>query len=351
MSKDRSVLRSNRWAPVLIAPALLLAACSGNAAPATKVSPSSSPRDVQAGPAKCPLTGRRPGKGVEVQRPAVAVKIENSPEARPQSGLDHADVVFEELVEGGITRFAAIFQCDSVKKAGPVRSARFDDPDFIKPVTSALAFAGANAIVTRSLTHHHMKLFTDLVDPKALYRVPPGNTSDHSLFANVALLIKQARAKHVHAPPNDLYRFGPPPTKIKPAKKVDLKFEDSSVAEPIGWRWKKGLWKRYESGQPFMAADGHQISTPNLLIQRVNVKLSTTLVDVAGNPSPRITFSGHGNALLFRHGGVIKGRWKRRHGHFLYTTRSGKPLIFAPGPIWIELLPSDKGSVKGTISF
>jgi hypothetical protein len=279
------------------------------------------------------------------------VKIENSTEARPQSGLDHADVVFEELVEGGITRFAAIFQCDSVKKAGPVRSARFDDPDFIAPVTPALAFAGANAIVTGSLTKHHMKQFTDLNDSQALYRVPPGNTNEHSLFANVTMLLTQARAKHVHAPAADLFHFGPPPVKIKPAKKVALKFEDSSAAEFIRWRWKKGSWKRFESGQPFMAADGHQISAPNLLIQRVNVTLSTMLVDVAGNPSPRITFSGHGNALLFRRGGVIRGRWKQRHGRFIYVTRSGKPLTFATGPIWVELLPSDKGPIKGTISF
>jgi hypothetical protein len=342
---------SRRWVPALIAAALLATSCSDNTTPAVATSPAGTPAPVHAGPAKCPLTGRSPRKGVDVHRPAVAVKIENSTEARPQSGLDHADVVFEELVEGGITRFAAIFQCDGVKGAGPVRSARFDDPDFIRPVTRAVAFAGANAIVTRSLTKHHMMQFTDLNDSQALYRVPPGNTSEHSLFANVTMLLKQAAAKHVHAPAANLYQFGRPSTGIKQAKKVDLKFEDSSVAEPIQWRWHKGSWKRYESGQPFMAADGHQISAPNVLIQRVNVKLSTMLVDVAGNPSPRITFSGNGNALLFRHRGVIKGRWKRRHHRFIYVTRGGKPLTFAPGPIWIELVPSDKGPIKGAVSF
>jgi Protein of unknown function (DUF3048) N-terminal domain/Protein of unknown function (DUF3048) C-terminal domain len=330
---------------------MLFGACKSTQNPVS-VSTSGEPSPTASpAPSKCPLTGLSPHKPADLKRPAIAVKIENSTEARPQSGLDHADVVFEELVEGGITRFAAIFQCGSVKKAGPVRSARFDDPDFIKPVTRGLAFAGANAIVTKSLTKHRMKLFTDLNDSKALYRVPPGNTSEHSLFANVKLLLKQAAHKHIRPPGGDLFHFGPPAAPLKKATNVGLKFEDSSVAEPIRWRWRGGAWKRYESGQPFMAADGHQITAPNVLIQRVNVKLSTKLVDVVGNPSPRITFSGKGPVLLLRDGGVIKGRWKRRQHRFFYVTADGRTMTFAPGPIWIELVPSHKGAIKGTVGF
>ena len=196
-----------------------------------------------------------------------------------------------------------------------------------------------------------MKLFTDLNDSKALYRVPPGNKSEHSLFANVKLLLRQAKHKHLRPPPSDMFLFGAMQPVDKKVKRVDLKFEDSSVSEPIRWRWKGNEWKRYESGQPFMSADGSQIGTPNLVIQKVNVTLSSKLVDVAGNPSPRITFSGSGKALLFRGGGVVKGRWKRRDGSFRYLTKDGKPFTFAPGPIWIELLPSKEGPVKGTLSF
>jgi hypothetical protein len=329
-----------------------MASCSSPAN--TSVSAQSSPPEAPAPavPKTCPYTGLRPAKGLDVHRPAIAVKIENSPQARPQTGLDHADVVFEELVEGGITRFAAIFQCDSVEKAGPVRSARFDDPAFIKPLTRGLAFAGANATVTKSLTKHRMKLFTDMNDSEALYRVPPGNTSEHSLFANVKLLLKQAAAKHVPAPATDSFRFGPPLTQPTPVKKVDMTFERSSVSEPISWKWQGGMWRRYESGQRFLAAGGKQISTPNVLVQEVKTELSKTLVDVAGNPSPRFIFSGRGKVLLFRGGGLIKGLWRRaRDGSFKYLDRNGNALRFAPGPIWIELLPSKKGQVQGTIKF
>ena len=337
-------------AALLVAVLAVLPSCSGDSETPKTGSPT--PAAGVKVSKNCPYTGRKRPPGIDLLRPAIAVKIENSPQARPQRGLDHADVVFEEPVEGGITRFAAIFHCDSSKRVGPVRSARADDPAFIKPLTRGLAFAGANATVTKHLTEHKMTLFTDANDANALYRVPPGNTSEHSLFANVKLLLKQAASKHVPPPDPGLFRFGPTAAQPRIVKRVDLMFAKTSVSEPIRWRWQGGIWRRYESGKPFMSANGKQISTPNLLIQEVAVKLSKTLVDVAGNPSPRITLTGEGRVFLFRDGGLVRGRWKRsRDGSFKYLDLEGNRLTFARGPIWIELLPSRKGPVKGTLKF
>ncbi|MGH8574114.1 MAG: DUF3048 domain-containing protein, partial [Gammaproteobacteria bacterium] len=102
-------------------------------------------------PPFCPLTGEDPPQGVKLARPALALKIENSPESRPQTGLDQADIVYEEIVEGGATRFMAIFHCHDAAEGGPVRSARFDDPKIAKPFTNILAHSGSNAIVEREL--------------------------------------------------------------------------------------------------------------------------------------------------------------------------------------------------------
>src|SRR5918994_7333194 len=102
---------------VLVA-AFALAACSGEGEIETGPQAESTPEP----PPVCLLTGEDPE--ADLPRPAVAVKIENSPQSRPQAGLGEADVVFEEVVEGGVTRFAAIYHCGSTKKVGPVRSAR-----------------------------------------------------------------------------------------------------------------------------------------------------------------------------------------------------------------------------------
>src|SRR5687768_5109698 len=107
---------------LLLAGALVLGACGGDEGRPDTGDVAETPEP----PPICPLTGEDPEE--ELPRPAVAVKIENSPQSRPQAGLLEADVVFEEIVEGGVTRFAAIYHCGSSKKVGPVRSARFDDP-------------------------------------------------------------------------------------------------------------------------------------------------------------------------------------------------------------------------------
>src|SRR5688500_8037294 len=102
-------------------------------------------------PVNCPLTGEEAPSDVDVERPAIAVKVENSPEARPQSGLEDADIVIEEIVEGGITRFMTIFHCGEANRLGPVRSARFDDANIMKPFTRAMAYAGSNDFVDEEL--------------------------------------------------------------------------------------------------------------------------------------------------------------------------------------------------------
>src|SRR5438309_2305585 len=83
-------------------------------------------------PPPCPLTGQRAPGGIVPQRPALAIKVENLPESRPQAGLDGADIVYEEPVEAGITRFIAVFQCREAARVEPVRSARLEDPDVLK---------------------------------------------------------------------------------------------------------------------------------------------------------------------------------------------------------------------------
>src|SRR5258707_6884131 len=109
---------------ILLAVLLVTSACSSHKNPAATGSASSSPLP----PPIAPLTGLVVARGSPLlMRPALAVKIENTPDARPQSGLEKADIVVEEQVEGGITRFIAIFQSQDARVIGPVRSARPED--------------------------------------------------------------------------------------------------------------------------------------------------------------------------------------------------------------------------------
>lgn len=297
----------------------------------------------------CPLTGEDPPKEIKVGRPALALKIENAPEARPQSGLDQADIVYEEIVEGGATRFMAIYHCNDAARGGPVRSARFDDPKIAKPFTRILAYSGANSIVEKELKKQKLIPLQEENTKGGLFRVPAGSTDIHSLFGNTQELRRLGANRGKPKPPGAGYfRFDGLAGGTK-ARSVVLKFNPTVE---IKWRWKGGKWVRFEDGVPFRAAGGKQIGTPNLLIQEVEVNDSTKIFDVAGNASPDIALDGKGRALLFRDGKVVRGTWKAgKDGVPRFETNKGDPFTFDVGTTWIELVPSKKGSVKGSIDF
>lgn len=298
----------------------------------------------------CPLTGKEIPKGVDIDRAAVALKVENSSAARPQSGLEDADVVYEEIVEGGITRFMAIYHCKDSKKVGPVRSARFDDPKIAKPYTRILAFSGGNSIVERELTRQKMVALQENDGGGSLYRVPPGVLELHNLYGDTAKIRKLPPSKKARGPKTDLFEFGPVPESAKKARRVTLHFTASNTIE---YRWKSGAWARWEAGNPFRSVTDGQIAVPNLLIQEVKVSNSPKITDSAGNPSPDINLTGSGKALLFRDGKVLKGTWKiKKEGNAtVFTTKGKEPFVFAKGPIWIELVPTKKGPIKGSVAY
>ena len=258
--------------------------------------------------------------------------------------------MFEEVVEGGITRFMAIYHCGSSKQAGPVRSARFDDPKIVTPFTRILAFSGANSIVERELKARRLVPLDEDNTTDELFRVPEGVLELHNLFANSEGLRRIAVQRKVGPPLENIFTFGELPKKAKKARSVSVNFTASNTIE---YRWQGGLWKRYEAGAPFVSVTGTQIAVPNVLVQEVDVSNSTTIFDVAGNPSPDISLIGKGRLLLFRDGKVIKGTWLNPEdgGVPAYQTKQGETLTFAPGPVWVELVPSSKGSVKGSFSF
>jgi Protein of unknown function (DUF3048) N-terminal domain/Protein of unknown function (DUF3048) C-terminal domain len=334
-------------AAALIAVLVVFAACSDDPEPPVAQS-SPSPTPTPTPDPTCPLTGEDVPSGINIKKPAVAVKIENSPAARPQTGLADADVVVEEIVEGGITRFMVIFHCGSNSHAGPVRSARFDDPKIAKPFTKILAYSGANSIVEGELANRKM-IALDEDSGSAFFRDPPGVFEVHNLFVDTNQLRSLAERK-VRPPSSEVFTFGELPEEAKKAKQVSVNFTASNTIE---YRYRRGLWGRWEAGLPFLTSEGDQIAVPNVLIQQVRIDNSTRIFDVAGNPSPDIELAGRGKALLFRDGRVIKGFWDIAEEGAVpeFTTKSGEPMPFAVGPIWIELVPSKEGAVKGSFAF
>jgi hypothetical protein len=336
---------------VSVAGALMLVAVGGIALALTGNAPAPIQRavDLVTGddhvtptpPPTCPLTGR-PAPGGEVpRRPVLAVKIENVPEAFPLAGLQSADVVYEELVEGGITRFMALYQCKDSKKVGPVRSARTTDPKVLIQYDprSVIAFSGGQLAVVNAVERSGLVSFDEDSGGEAFSR-DTERYEPHNLFLNTAMLrAKSAKQTAGDGPPRRLFPFDPqPPTIGKHVSQVSMSFSYSVDAT---WRWDKAAarWQRLYEDAPMTLDTGTPITAANVIIQQVEVT-EGNLVDVLGYPSPEVTLTGAGRAWILRDGVLIAGKWSRPVMGAItrFTTKTGEIVPLAPGNTWIELV-------------
>ena len=144
------------------------------------------------------LTGLPDPTALTKRRSALTIKIDNTPQAHPQYGVNEADVVYEEIVEGGITRLAAIFNSNLPTKVGPVRSVRRTDREIVFPIGGIFAFSGGAAYAIDSIETAPVKLIDQSSAGAAMFR-DPTRPPPHNLFANAVLLMKEGGK--VHTPP------------------------------------------------------------------------------------------------------------------------------------------------------
>jgi hypothetical protein len=298
-------------------------------------------------PEPCPLTGelRAGGKGT-LARPLLAVKVENTDEAYPLAGLSRADVIYEEPVEGSITRFAALFQCRDAPRVGPVRSARTTDPKILVQYSDEplLAYSGANPQVEIALQHAGVVSLTETSANEAFVR-DDSRSAPHNLFVSTKTLYRIARETGADFPlPGSPFRFDEEvPAPSRPRTSASVAFSSSNV---VGWAWSKDRWVRQLDGEPMLAENGKPIAVDNVVIQEV-VVTDSHIVDVAGFPSPNVQLVGRGRAWILRDGRLIVARWQRQSPGdvTVYETKAGEEIALAPGTTFVQLVPKDDGEV------
>lgn len=290
-------------------------------------------------PPSCPLTGEAAPKGHVPDRPALAVKIENAPEARPQAGLNEGDVIYEEPVEGGYTRFIVVYQCHDAVRVGPVRSVRTTDPDVLAQFgIPVLAFSGGALNVLRAVEDADLVTLDETSGGPAFER-DASRVSPHNLYAGTRALYRVARSKEPAPEPVFTYSDG----WDGKAKRVSTVHLPYSGVSDVYWTWsrREGMWLRSHGDTAHIDEGGGRISATNVVVQVVQVTASQ-IIDAAGNTSPDVTLTGSGKAYVFRDGRVIVGRWERRTLDDLtrFTARDGSEITLAPGRTWVELLPA-----------
>jgi hypothetical protein len=336
---------------------LALAACAAEAPTPTAASTSTTtptptptptpPPPPPPPPVYWPLTGVE--SGPVATRPALAVKIENSVDARPQTGLNAADMVWEEVVEGGITRFVAVYHSTLPAQIGPIRSIRPMDAAIAAPLYGLFAFSGGQRPFVDAVAGAGLQVLSHDAGAGGFYRL---NTryAPHNVYGDPAAFLAQADAAHQVAPGAQFAFAGPgqQPSAVAagaPVTAVTLKL--SGVSYPT-WMWDPaGQWLRAERGTPAVEADGTRLRAANVVVLRVDV-VNTRFTDPAGNSVPETVMVGTGQALVATGGRVLPVNWtKNSPGEpVTLTGADGLPVLLAPGTTWVELVPLRTGSVS-----
>lgn len=300
-------------------------------------------------PADWPLTGLPIGKNTS--GPALCIKIENSVSARPQLGIDSADIVYEEVVEGGITRFMAVFQSTMPAQVEPVRSIRPMDPPMATPLGCALVFSGGQAPFVSAAKRTGLTLiYQDHGD--AGFSRDRKRSAPHNVIGDTkTFLAAAAKAKLVAPPPAFLYPgVGLTSSAVQAGKltsRIDLKM---SNGEQPSWKWdtKTSKWLRSEGSKKATVVGGAQIAAVNVVMLSVQVK-NTSYKDPAGNPVPETQLVGQGTGLLASGGWTMPIKWSKASSdkQIVLTDNAGNPVTLTPGNTWVELVPTT-GSIKTT---
>jgi hypothetical protein len=329
----------------------LLAACGGGgdddagAGTSTSEPTTTSSTSTTAPPPVQPLTGLpHQGDPAILTRPAIVAKVDNADgagRARPQAGINQADVVIEERVEGSVTRLAAVFHSQDADPVGPIRSFRTTDLHIVANLNRPLlAWSGANAVFARLAREGPLVDVGFDAATDAYYR-EPSRRAPHNLMTSTPAL--RAHTPDGAGPPPALFTYRQPgvaPVGGRPVADVRISYGGGGGAAPVNYRVDPatGTWLRFQRDTPHVDEAGVQVQVENVVIMHVDY-VSTGAVDSGGNPVPEAELIGSGLLWVLTAGTLIEGTWTRPSDDAIatLTDATGAPISLTPGRTWIAL--------------
>lgn len=267
------------------------------------------------------------------------------PAARPQYGFSAADVVYEEPVEGGITRFILIYQCHDASRVEPIRSGRIIDPEIVDQYGAhpLFAYAGAIPAAVSAIDASSLIDLSAEQAPAAIYPRDPNRSAPHNLTSSTSALYAYAASLHrlQTTPPVSPLVFGPQSARATAAASVNIAYPYSDLT----WTWQSvtHTWVRaYSDTGPATMGEGGLVRATNIIVMKVQMYPSPYVEDATGAHENLLTLTGSGSVQIFRDGTVTSGTWNRPKlsANTHYLDSSGKTIALSPGQTWIELVPT-----------
>jgi hypothetical protein len=302
-----------------------------------------------------PLTGELVDPA-NLQRRPILVKIPNSPPSyvRPQSGLNDADIIYEHLAEGSVTRLSAIFYGTLPEKIGPIRSARLIDLELPAMYDAALVYSGAGIGVSRRLFASDFSSRILRSNAQGYYRSGEDKPTEHTLYIDPEGIYQELEDRGLNTAPNfnQVMAFSTEaPEGGQPATNLKIDY----IWEEVEWRYnaEDGRYYRYGDGQPILDGNtGEQASTANIVIitpYHVQDPQICEQVDANGNClalSVEIQLWGSGSGgIVMRDGQQFPVTWQRngRYDLLTFTDANGDPFPLKVGNTWVQIVPTWRG--------
>ncbi|WP_210367254.1 DUF3048 domain-containing protein [Bacillus sp. REN3] len=330
-----------KWIAVAAAVIMLISGCSNKEKEEVKDHKEKEVLDVSKGivelPYKYPLTGI--GSKEEPAARAVAVVVNNHPKARPQTGLDKADIIYEVLAEGDVTRFVAIFQSERPKKIGPVRSAREYFIDLAAGYGSFFVAHGYSPDAKARLGRGEIDNINGMQYDGTLFKRASFRKAPHNSYITFENILKGADKKGYkmdQAPGPATFLSKEEAGKLEGAAAEDLmvSYGDPSVDSIFEYDKKSGKYHRFVGSEEMIDYESKKpVRVDNILVVQMNHRV----VDSAGRRAINLTSGGKG--YLFQKGKVNEIEWKNEAGRIV-PYKGGAKAGFVPGRTWINIVPS-----------
>ena len=275
-----------------------------------------------------PLTGLPVNGNAAALRPAIVAKIDNAPGAIPQTGFNAADLVYEEIVNDGITRFAMVFQSTDSDPVGPCRSGRIQDVNLFGSLNAPLfVWSGGNSTVTKAIAN------SDLVNMgpnfASVYFRRNVHSAPHNLYTKTTDV--WALAPPESQPPVQQFAYRAAGEALAGAPSVGVRLDMDNYSVDWVWNAGTGLYERQQEGKVMKDAGTDSVVTTNNVVVLV--------MEYRNAGSPEAQSVGTGEVFVFTGGNYIHGTWTRadRLLPFTLTDDSGAPIKLTPGRTFIEL--------------
>jgi DUF3048 family protein len=289
-----------------------------------------------------PLTGEKVDSDAVTKQPVTAIMIENSPDARPQSGLKSAGVVYEAIAEGGITRFLALYQQEKPQLIGPVRSVRLYYVDWLAPYNASVAHVGGSKFALDEVRSGKYRDIDQFFNAGTYWRATD-RYAPHNVYTSFERLDALNAAKGYTTSSFSGFLRGDI-KQVKPAtiNKITINISGPLYNTAYTYDPVTNTYLRFLAGQPHNDRENGQISPSSVIAMHIDMSL--VLED---GYRENITTTGSGEADIFQNGIMIKGMWHKasREAQLTFTDESGKDVSLIRGQTWITAVPNGSGSV------